>query len=469
MALAVKELPYHPDTAARFGVLAGQPWSAWLDSGHPWAGGRWDILVCAPRRTLVTRGLYTEIREGSRCLRSREDPLKLLQESLGPQQPSHPPFPFLGGGLGWLAYDLGRRFERLPCTARDRQHLPEMAVGIYDWALLVDHEQQQTWLVGQAERSPAARDQLLRIAQRPVPARVGQFRVWGPVQSNLSGADYADRFQQIQAYIRAGDCYQVNLTRRFSVRAQGDPWVVYLALRQRNPAPFAGFLHTPPLCLLSASPERFLRVRDGRVDTWPIKGTRPRSQDPVQDRALREQLANSPKDLAENLMILDLLRNDLGRTCAIGSVRVPQCFAVQSFADVHHLVSQVCGRLRPDQHPLDVLRGCFPGGSITGAPKIRAMEIIEDLEGERRSLYCGSLGYWGFDGSMDTNILIRTLVYARGQLSYWAGGGIVADSDCAEEAAELALKARALGEVVEGFRQDPARSSGTGALPGRSS
>ena len=461
MALAVRELPYHPNTAARFGAIAGQPWSAWLDSGYPWTSGRWDILVCAPRRTLITRGIHTEIREDGRRVQSREDPLTLLQENLGPQQPSHPQLPFIGGGLGWLAYDLGRRFERLPNSARDRQHLPEMAVGIYDWALLVDHEQQQTWLVGQAERSPAARDQLLHIAQRPVPTQSGHFRVWGPVHSNLSDADYADRFQRIQAYIRAGDCYQVNLTRRFSVQAQGDPWPVYLALRQRNPAPFSGFLHSPPLFVLSASPERFLRVRNGRVDTWPIKGTRPRSQDPVQDQILRDQLANSPKDRAENLMILDLLRNDLGRTCAIGSVRVPQRFAVQSFADVHHLVSQVCGQLRPDQHPLDMLRGCFPGGSITGAPKIRAMEIIEDLEGERRSLYCGSLGYWGFDGTMDTNILIRTLVYARGQLSYWAGGGIVADSVLSSEATELALKARALGEVVERFRRNQSSSSGT--------
>jgi para-aminobenzoate synthetase component 1 len=218
--------------------------------------------------------------------------------------------------------------------------------------------------------------------------------------------------------------------------------------------------------VLSASPERFLRVRDGLVETSPIKGTAPRGATPEEDLALAEGLRASPKDRAENLMIVDLLRNDLGRTCAVGSVRVGSLFEVQTFAGVHHLVSTITGRLAPGQDALSLLRGAFPGGSITGAPKIRAMEVIEELEGERRGIYCGAIGYLGFDGSMDTNIAIRTAVFARRRLWFWAGGGLVADSQLASESNEIQVKAQAWLDVVElfrdgqpGSRADPAGDS----------
>jgi len=272
--------------------------------------------------------------------------------------------------------------------------------------------------------------------------------------SNMNDAGYAARFRRVQDYVQSGDCYQINLARRFSVRAAGDPWTAYRELRSRNPAPFAAFLNTPPVRVLCSSPERFLRVEGDRAETCPIKGTRPRSSDPEEDRRRRDELALSVKDRAENLMIVDLLRNDLGRSCAVGSVRVPSLFAVHSFAGVHHLVSRVTGRLAPGQDALSVLRGCFPGGSITGAPKIRAMEIIEELEGERRSVYCGSVFHLGFDGRLDSNIAIRTMIHNGEELRFWAGGGIVADSSCAGEAEEISLKARAMFEVAEHFRAD---------------
>lgn len=463
MTLDVEELPYRPDSATVFAPLAARPWSVWLDSGRPGSvAGRWDILACDPWSSLVTRGGLTWIRDGG-VSRSRQDPLDLLRRQLGPMAVWPPRvaalepegLPFGGGAIGWFGYDLGRRFERLPATALDRQGLPDMALGLYDWALLVDHARQRTWLAGRGGRSPQARERLRRSALAPGPAGLpGAFRVTGPLRSNLTDEDYRDRFQRVQAYIQAGDCYQVNLARRFSVKARGDPWAAYLELRRHSPAPFAAWLNTPGVQILSASPERFLRVREGRVETCPIKGTAPRLPDPVADQRQRQSLAISPKDRAENIMIVDLLRNDLGRNCAIGSIQVPDLFAVETFAQVHHLVSRVIGRLAPGVDGLELLRGCFPGGSITGAPKIRAMEVIEELEGERRGVYCGCIGYLGHDGALDTSITIRTLTLAQGELSFWAGGGLVADSQCEDEAAEIAVKARAMRELVESFRRD---------------
>jgi para-aminobenzoate synthetase component 1 len=460
MSLRIAELPYRPDTAAVFAPLAARTWSAWLDSGRPVCGrGRWDILVCEPRLTLVTRGGSTRLR-GETSLLSRADPLALLRSGLGPSREGHPELPFCGGALGWFGYDLGRRFERLPATAIDRQGLPDLMVGVYDWALLTDHEQGRSFLAGRQGSPPRARRLLAAAALGPPRPARGRFRVTGELCSSLSEAGYRERFARVKSYIEAGDCYQVNLTRRFSVAAQGDPYPVYLELRRRNPAPFAAFLRTPGACVLSASPERFLRLRGREVETCPIKGTVERGADGETDQRRREGLLASEKDRAENLMIVDLLRNDLGRSCAPGSIRVPALFEVQSFADVHHLVSRVTGRLAPGSDALGLLRGCFPGGSVTGAPKIRAMEIIEELEGERRSVYCGSIGYIGFDGAMDTNIAIRTMVQARGELCYWAGGGIVADSSPAAEMGELAIKARAMREVAEAFRVDAPAGAG---------
>jgi para-aminobenzoate synthetase component 1 len=269
------------------------------------------------------------------------------------------------------------------------------------------------------------------------------------LRSNLAHADYARAFERVQAYIRAGDCYQVNLAQRFAAPAEGDPWTSYCRLRQLNPAPFSAYLQTPFGQVLSSSPERFLALRDRRVETRPIKGTRPRSPDPQADAELQRALAESPKDRAENLMIVDLLRNDLGRVCRPGSIEVPTLFAIETYASVHHLVSTVRGALRAGEDAASLLRACFPGGSITGAPKIRAMEIIEELEPHRRGVYCGAIGYLGFDGAMDTNIAIRTLVNSAGQVRFWSGGGLVHDSDLEQEYRETFDKAERLIQLLE--------------------
>jgi para-aminobenzoate synthetase component 1 len=317
---------------------------------------------------------------------------------------------------------------------------------------VVDHRAGRSWLVGQG-RNPATsagwNALVARFRAPPTPPEREPFQVHGAISSNMDEVFYTAAFKRIKQYIRAGDCYQVNLAQRFVVDVRGDTWLAYRRLRRLNSAPFGAYLNTPCARILSASPERFLEVRAGRVQTRPIKGTRARSPDPARDRAAAAELVASAKDRAENLMIVDLLRNDIGKNCAPGSVAVPSLFSLESFATVHHLVSTVTGRLAPGRDAVHLLRGCFPGGSITGAPKLRAMEIIEELEPHRRGVYCGAIGYLGFDGAMDTNIAIRTAVAAQGSMRFWAGGGIVADSELQAEYQETFDKAAAMRALVE--------------------
>jgi len=451
---SIEELPYFEDSAALFMPWSDRRWAVFLDSGFPHSRqGRYDILAADPYMTLVTRGNLTEIRTAGTITLSPEDPFALVRQALGELVPSLPGLPFPGGAIGYFGYDLARRLERLPGLARDAENIPDMVIGIYDWAVIVDHHERRTRLVS-LNRDPAtatrwphligAFSQIQTIGWQ----RAG-FSLTSPVSVNMSRADYTRAFQSIQRYIREGDCYQVNFAQRFQARCQGHPWTAYEALRQINPAPFSAFLNYAQVQILSSSPERFLQVQRGEVETRPIKGTRPRSLDPAEDRVNREKLANSLKDRAENLMIVDLLRNDIGKNCEPGSVHVPGLFEIESYATVHHLVSTVCGRLREGHHALDLLRGCFPGGSITGAPKIRAMQIIEELEPNRRGVYCGSIAYIGFDGDMDSNIVIRTLVHSDNRIRFWAGGGIVADSDQELEYQECYHKAAALLHLLE--------------------
>lgn len=452
MAL-LEELPYRSDSTRLFEALAERPWAVFLDSGRPLCeSGRYDILAADPYLTLATRGGLTRIRSQSGVSLSPQDPFALLRDAIGERAAPIAGLPFAGGAIGWLGYDLGRRIERLPVLARDAEQIPDMAVGLFDWAVVVDHGEQRSWLVG-AGRDPRTRTRwpdLLRTFAEPPPMRARAFRLLSSVRSNMTRAEYAASFTRIQAYIRDGDCYQVNFAQRFAARAAGDAWSAYCGLRRLNPAPFAAYLSAPFAKVMSSSPERFLALRDGRVETKPIKGTRPRGATPEADSMLARALSESTKDRAENLMIVDLLRNDMGRVCQPGSVRVPELFAVESYAAVHHLVSMVTGKLADGEDAASLLRACFPGGSITGAPKIRAMEIIESLEPQRRGVYCGAIGYLGFDGAMDSNIAIRTLVHAAGTVRFWAGGGIVHDSEMDQEYQETFDKAAPLLRLLEG-------------------
>ncbi|WP_429065765.1 aminodeoxychorismate synthase component I [Aeromonas veronii] len=407
-----------------------------LESAGPLgADNGFDIITADPLATLETRGEVTTLRVEANISKHHEDPLALLahtqQQLLGELDLCATHLPFIGGALGLFGYDLGRRFERLPVQAAADIAVPDMAVGIYDWALLRNVATGDWQLVHWGDEAGLAK-RLAWLEQQqaaPLPA----FALQGEWQSNMSRAEYGEKFARIQEYLAAGDCYQINLTQRFSAPYQGDEWQAYCFLATANKAPFSAFIRLPDSALLSLSPERFLLLDGRHIETKPIKGTRPRHPDPATDRQVARELAQADKDRSENLMIVDLLRNDIGRVSRPGSVSVPHLFAVESFPAVHHLVSTIHGELDARWQGVDLLRACFPGGSITGAPKIRAMEIIEELEPQRRNAYCGSIGYLSQHGRMDTSICIRTLIAEAGRLHCWAGGGIIADSDADSE------------------------------------
>jgi para-aminobenzoate synthetase component 1 len=455
----IAKLDYAADSARRFGAIADRDWAVLLDSGSPrLAGSRYDIYAADPYVTLTTRDAITEITTRSGRTISERDPLALLREQLGDVVSADPALPFCGGAIGYFGYDLGRRYEQWPAIAEPDIDVPEMAIGLYDWAVIVDHDERRCRLVGQG-RDEKTFDcwKELRADLSCDRARVdAPLDVLGAVSVNLDRDAYNGVFDRIKRHIREGDCYQVNLAQRFTAPVAGSSWSAYESLRAWNPAPYSAFLNLPFGQLLSTSPERFLEVRGRRVVTQPIKGTRPRGRDDSEDHALARELELSAKDLAENVMIVDLLRNDLGRNCAAGSVRATNLFEIQSFANVHHLVSTVEGRLACGRHAVDVLRDAFPGGSITGAPKLAAIEIIEECEPQRRNVYCGAIGYLGFDGAMDTNIAIRTLLRVGGSIHAWAGSGIVADSDPALEYQECFDKASGLLALLSGRRVDAA-------------
>ncbi len=363
--------------------------------------------------------------------------------------------PFQGGLAGYLGYDLNRYLERLRLPERPQESMPDLLLGAFDLVLAIDHARDRAFVFssGWPEREEQARrrraterrDWLLeKIAAAPP---MDFAPVWSIApRPDLTAETYRAMVRRALDYIYAGDIYQANITQRYraTLPADLDRLAIYAALRRRNPATFAAFLEFGEWALLSSSPERFLKLAGGTVETRPIKGTRRRGRDEAEDAVLAADLLASAKDRAENLMIVDLLRNDLSRVCRIGSVRVPILCGLESYASVHHLVSVVTGELAPGQGAVDLLRAAFPGGSITGAPKIRAMEIIGEIEPHRRGAYCGALLYLGFDGAMDSNIVIRTLSIAENELAFQVGGGIVADSDPEAERTECDVKAAAL-------------------------
>ncbi len=438
------------DPARAFAVLADEPWAVLLDGAVPADAGRGrfayiaadpcDFVLC-PSGGTTDPFLALRAKMPARPLPARDD------------LP-----PFQGGAVGVFGYELGRFLERLPPPCPNDLAPPDMAVGLYDTVAAFDLAERKAWIVARdvsPERLPAearARALAARLAAAPDPPAV-DWAIKGAWRTETARPAFEATVARTVEYIRAGDIFQANLSQRFlaPLPVALAPFMLYRRLKAIAPAPFAAYMNAPGLILLSASPERFLAVdAAGNVETRPIKGTRPRGPDAQTDARLAAELAASEKDRAENLMIVDLLRNDLSRVCAIGSVRVPELFRLETFARVHHLVSVVTGRLAPDRTALDLLLAAFPGGSITGAPKIRAIEIIHELESAPRGPYCGALAWLGFDGVMDSSILIRTPWIAGQTVVAQAGGGIVADSDPAAEYAETMVKAAPLLAALTG-------------------
>ena len=439
-------LPYQPDPAAYFARLRQAPGAILLDSARPGAErGRFDLLSAWPLQQLQAepaedgRAFLARLREGLARLGSAD-------------LPSGVELPFAGGLIGYLSYDFGRRLEHLPSNAVDDLGLPDAQLGLYAWALVSDHQCGTSQLVFHPSLPQHERERLISFFAGSEHTPDGDFQLLAPMAGDLQPAQYQAAFDQVQRYIQAGDCYQINLTQRFRAPCKGDPWQAYKALRQACPTPFSGYQQLADgSALLSFSPERFIRVSQRQVETRPIKGTRPRAIDPGEDRRNAEALLHSPKDRSENLMIVDLLRNDLGRTCEVGSVKVPELFSLESYPNVHHLVSSITGRLASGKDALDLIADSFPGGSITGAPKIRAMQIIDELEPARRALYCGSLLYVDVRGEMDSSIAIRSLLVKDGQVSCWGGGAVVADSEWQAEYEESIAKVRVLLQTLQGL------------------
>ncbi|MGO1247663.1 MAG: aminodeoxychorismate synthase component I [Oceanisphaera sp.] len=450
LPLHIHSQPFTGSVHDFFSPIAHLPWAMLLESGGDHgADSRFHIMSAQPLATLVTEADNTLITHQAQRYHSTASPFSLLKQwqaaVIGdvkvPEAYAH--LPFVGGALGLFSYDLGRRVERIPNTAINELATPDMAVGLFDWAWVIDCEQQQAHLVVLGDQAALTARLSWWQAQQAL-AQV-HFKLTSQWQANQSQQQYIERFNRVQNYLRAGDCYQINLTLRFNSQFSGDTWQAYRQLSEHNQAPFSAFLQLPNSTLLSLSPERFIALEGRRVETKPIKGTRPRGATQEQDQALANELASAPKDRAENVMIVDLLRNDIGRVCVPGSVKVPSLFAIESFAAVHHLVSTITGELAEGLTGADLLAATFPGGSITGAPKVRAMEIIEELETHRRHAYCGSIGYISAHGRMDTSITIRTLVAEQHRLYCWAGGGVVADSTAEAEYQELFDK---LGKIL---------------------
>ncbi|MBK5006258.1 aminodeoxychorismate synthase component I [Pseudomonas sp. S32] len=437
-------LPYQPDPATFFARLRQAPGAILLDSARPAADrGRFDLLSAWPVQQLHAR----PGEDGRAFLHRLRDSLAQLGTA---QLPAGSELPFAGGLIGYLSYDFGRRLEQLPSQAVDDLGLPDAQLGLYAWAMVTDHVQGTTQLVFHPSLAADERDRLVSLFSSSAPGASGPFKLLAPMAGDLQPAQYQAAFDQVQRYIQAGDCYQINLTQRFRAPCQGDPWHAYQALRRACPTPFSGYQQLADgSALLSFSPERFVRVSQGQVETRPIKGTRPRGSNPAEDARNAEELLHSPKDRSENLMIVDLLRNDLGRTCQIGSVSVPELFSLESYPNVHHLVSSVIGTLADGRDALDLIGDSFPGGSITGAPKIRAMQIIDELEPTRRALYCGSLLYVDVRGEMDSSIAIRSLLVKDGHVSCWGGGAVVADSQWQAEYEESIAKVRVLMQALQ--------------------
>ncbi len=458
------------------------PYVLFLDSAatqHP--DVQYSFLAADPVLIVRSKGATTEVRrrEDATWSRVSGDALSTARSYLpgAAVEPVSGLPPFQGGLAGYIGYDWGAMLERLPVPRYDDLAIPDLVLGLYDWVIAWDHRIGTAWLIstGLPDTEPA-RERRARERMDLVRERLGGRRrggadaLWAgfsaaaapsyPVEgidgagkiglrSTFTHRGYLDAVARVREYIIAGDIFQANLSQRFQSALTEAPFALYRRLRERNPAPFAAYLAFDDLAVLSASPERFLRLDERRqVETRPIKGTRPRGLGPMHDAALGRALAESAKDRAENVMIVDLLRNDLSRVCHPGTVRVPELFALEHHPTVHHLVSTVLGELAPGADAVDLIRAAFPGGSITGAPKVRAMEIIAELEPTQRGVYCGSIGYISATGAMDTSIVIRTYLALGGQVYFQAGGGIVADSDVELEYRETLDKVRALIETL---------------------
>ncbi|MFW8589515.1 aminodeoxychorismate synthase component I [Glaciecola sp. 2405UD65-10] len=438
----------HDHLIAFFKQHENEQWACLLDSCQQTSmGGRFDIMAYAPSLTYqFTQGTH---KLSGPCVASfstnicetTKNPFEVLSnlhaqfaQLIDITDITHIPsdIPFLVGALAAFSYDTNISSDNILDGKPNQYEMDDINVGFYTSSVIYDNQSGLTYICSiYPDVITSIQNTLKCIDIASISATA--FSLTSKWQSNVTEQEYSQNLSKIHDYLHAGDCYQVNYAQRFNANYQGSEFSAYETLREVNKAPFSAFFRLPNSCILSLSPERLLQLKDQHVETKPIKGTRKRSIDPIEDKRLANELLSSEKDKAENLMIVDLLRNDISKHCMPHSVKVPKLFALESYPAVHHMVSTVIGTLKPSSSPYDLLEGAFPGGSITGAPKVRAMQIIQELEPDKRAIYCGSVGYIGIRYDMDTNICIRTLLAEKNTLYCWGGGGIVIDSQAADE------------------------------------
>ena len=470
----IEEISTPFSAAEVFGLFHQKPFAFFLDSGmDPAKLGRYSFIGYNPFLVLKSRGEELTLLSAGREESRRGNPFGMLGELVDRYslEAGGAPTPLVGGAVGYLSYDLCHFIENVPVTAIDDLHLPECCLGFYDVVITFDHLEQRTYIASsgfpeqdEGRRLKRARERLDQVKADLERHRRGLSRQSAqlnerrrfsladysgtPLRSNFTHDEYIRAVETAREYITSGEIYQVNLSQRFEGGLTTHPYALYQRLRSINPAPFAAYLNCDEVTVLSASPERFLKLEGDRVETRPMKGTRPLGRSASEDAALAAELQSSVKDRAENVMIVDLERNDLGKVCSIGTVNVSELCALEKYATVFQLTSCVEGRLGEGKNRIDLLEACFPGGSITGAPKIRAMEIIDELEPTRRSIYTGSIGYLSFSGQMDLNIVIRTILANNDRVYLQVGGGIVHDSEPEAEYQETLHKAKALFQAL---------------------
>jgi len=449
-----------------FELIKDRPYSFFLDSGMDTQRlGRYSFLGSEPFLVMNSRGSEITFIRGQEHKMQHGNPFDTIGKLLKLYKLDYcpAPVPFVGGAVGYFSYDLCHFVEHLPSTAIDDLKLPECYFAFYDVIFAFDHLEGRAYLVATGFPELEERQRLKRARMR-----LEEMKNWlypghsvievsqSPEQneeitlkSNFTPEEYIKAVNRVREYIAAGDVFQVNLSQRFEADLEIPPYELYKRLRRVNPAPFAIYLNFPGVAIVSASPERFLKVQGDLVETRPIKGTRPRGRDPVEDQRLAQELTHSIKDRAENVMIVDLERNDLGRVCRYGTIKVTELAIMETFPTVFHLTSTIVGRLHRGKSNIDLLKATFPGGSITGAPKVRAMEIIDEIEPTKRSVYTGSIGYLSFNGDMDINIVIRTFLIKEGKAYFQVGGGIIYDSDPKAEYMETLDKAKALIRALQ--------------------
>ncbi|QEK11031.1 aminodeoxychorismate synthase component I [Crassaminicella thermophila] len=455
--MLIKKINTSLNSFELYTLFKNEPYSFFLDSGmDPNKLGKYSFIGSNPFLIFKSKNNKIDICENGKTTVLNGDPLEKLREILSSYKMDYKTdLPFIGGAVGYLGYDLCHHIEKLPRHAVDDVNIPDCYIGLYDGIIIIDHQKEEVFASALGIKSPEE-ETIQKIIntikageEKGVNIKIPKNNKPINLKSNFKKEDYIKAINKIKSYIKAGDIYQANMTQRFECDLQITPFELYAKLREINPAPFASYIDFGEGQIVSSSPERFIQIKNRIIETRPIKGTRPRGKTPTEDIKNREELLSSEKDKAELLMIVDLERNDLGKVSKTGTVEVTELFHLEEYATVYHLVSTIIGKMKDDCDVIDCIKATFPGGSITGAPKIRSMEIIDELEPTQRNIYTGSIGYIGFNGDTDLNIVIRTILCKNQKAYFQVGGGIVWDSDAELEYEETLHKAKALIKALE--------------------